>query len=186
MWRDSTQLSGLIRQHLSRRPRMQPRDVYKLLYQGVLGPEHIISSPQTFASYLLTELNGLADQPDTEPLTEPVRPDGALLRLNLRAFKSQEGNFDALLSACLETAQRKWGSLADLHAAWQVACELCQQGQLPGMSYQVWLSFSAWLREQGFPAVHHSQEYRELYHPAYRLVASNLLPLDSAAAGSMR
>ena len=42
----------LIDEHLTRRPLMAPADVYKLLYQGVLGPEHLVTSPGDFAARL--------------------------------------------------------------------------------------------------------------------------------------
>jgi len=44
-WRSPTALARLLDAHLSRYPLMQPEDVYKLLSQGILGPEHLISSP---------------------------------------------------------------------------------------------------------------------------------------------
>jgi hypothetical protein len=34
---------------------MEPGDVYKLLYQGVRGPEHIIGSEAAFRERLLAE-----------------------------------------------------------------------------------------------------------------------------------
>jgi hypothetical protein len=41
MWKRAF-LTYLIDEYLARHPAMEPRDVYKLLYQGVLGPEHLI------------------------------------------------------------------------------------------------------------------------------------------------
>ena len=67
---------SLIAQHLARRPAMEPADVYKLLYQGVRGPEHVVASPTEFGARLAAEWDALAPGED-DPLTEPVRPDGA-------------------------------------------------------------------------------------------------------------
>jgi hypothetical protein len=39
MWKRAS-LTYLIDEHLARHPVMEPCDVYKLLYQGVLGLEH--------------------------------------------------------------------------------------------------------------------------------------------------
>lgn len=48
MGNETNQEVALIKEHLARRPAMEPRDVYKLLYQGTRGPEHIIASPKAF------------------------------------------------------------------------------------------------------------------------------------------
>ncbi len=45
---DRDGLLWLLKQHLDWYPQMELRDVYKLLYQGVMGAEHLISSPEEF------------------------------------------------------------------------------------------------------------------------------------------
>jgi hypothetical protein len=75
----------LIQQHLRRYPAMTARDIYKLLYQGVLGPEHNMPSAEIFTARLKDELAGLEPDP-AEPLLESIRPDGALQRIHLRPW----------------------------------------------------------------------------------------------------
>jgi hypothetical protein len=149
---------------------MQPRDVYKLLYQGVRGPEHIISSPQAFREYLMSEWQALNPGGD-DPLTESIRPDGSLLRLNLRPFKAEGGSLEALTAACLETAHRQWGTQDELQQAWEAFVDSCRAGSWPSLPFQEVETFTSLLQEKEFPPIHHSDRYRELYHPAYRLVA---------------
>ena len=48
-------LVEFISQHLAQRPAMQAQDVYKLLYQGVHGPEHLIASAESFLARLQAE-----------------------------------------------------------------------------------------------------------------------------------
>jgi hypothetical protein len=40
MWDEADRVMALVKEHLARRPAMEPRDIYKLLYQGMRGPEH--------------------------------------------------------------------------------------------------------------------------------------------------
>jgi hypothetical protein len=167
-------LPALINEHLSRRPGMQPRDVYKLLYQSVRGPEHIIASPQAFTQWLREEWEGL-DLTYPDPLYESIRPDGSLLRLNLRPYKAAGGGLEDLAEACLETGRRAWGTQGDLEIAWRDLLAGWRKQPRPGMSLEDYEAFTYWLESQGFPAVHHSEPYRSLYHPAYRLVAAHLL-----------
>jgi hypothetical protein len=173
MWDKADWVIALIKEHLARRPAIEPRDWYKLLYQGVRGPEHIITSPKAFTERLVKEWHEL-DLADGDPLWESIRSDGSLLRLNLRPFKAVGGGLDELVVACLETGSRPWGTLAELQQAWECFITTCRDGYWPGLSLEDVETFTFWLKEKGFPAVHHSEYYQSLYRPAYRLVASDI------------
>jgi hypothetical protein len=194
MWDKADQVIALIQEHLARRPGMAPRDVYKLLYQGVRGPEHIIASPEAFTERLQAEWDSLdpADSDphpadgdshpadgephpaEDDPLWESVRPDGELLRLNLRPFKAVGGDLEVLAAACLETGQRAWGTQAELRMAWEHVIAGCQRLAWPGLAVDEITAFTSWLQANEFPPAHHSQGYRNLYRPAYRLVAADI------------
>ena len=45
-----------------------------------------------------------------------------------------------------------------------------------GLAPEVVAGLAGRMREQGYPAVHHSVEYVRQYRPAYRVVAVGLLP----------
>lgn len=161
----------LTSQHLSRRPAMQARDLYKLLYQSVRGPEHIISSAQAFRDRLQEEWEGL-DTPHSDPLYESIRPDGRLVRLNLRPYKAAGGHLPSLIAACLETGELTWGTQADLVSTWGAFLAACEKDQQTGLARQDLQALTLWLTDKGYPALHHSDTYRQLYRPAYRLVAA--------------
>ncbi|MBC8448640.1 MAG: hypothetical protein H8D78_12910 [Chloroflexi bacterium] len=167
-------LVRLIDEHLARHPAMEPRDVYKLLYQGVLGPQHLIASPEEFTERLRAEYETVPPWA-AEPLWEPVRPDRTLGRLNLRPFKVRGGDVEELIAACLETAQQAWGTPEELQVAWAAFVELCRAGRWGVFLLPEVLAFSAWLEEHGYPIVHHSACYREADKPAYRLVGRESL-----------
>ena len=150
---------------------MEPRDIYKLLYQGVRGPEHLIASPKSFADRLAEEWNAL-DVVEGDPLWESIRPDGSLRRLNLRPYKTQGGRLDELVIACLETGKRIWGTQADLQRAWENFAAACRDGLWSSLDLLEVESFTRWLATNGYPSVHHSEQYRSLYRPAYRLVSA--------------
>ena len=112
---------------------MEPRDLYKLLYQGVRGPEHIIASPKDFTERLVEEWDKL-DLAENDPLWESIRPDGSLLRLNLRPFKARGGHLDGLVAACLETGLRPWGIPSELQLAWEGVTAACREHSWPGLA----------------------------------------------------
>jgi hypothetical protein len=147
MWNNPDQVTRLIAEHLTRRPAMQPRDIYKLLYQGVRGPEHIISSPHAFREYLVAEWEALNPGGD-DPLTESIRPDGRLLRLNLRQCKAAGGSLEVLTAACLETARRPWGTQDELQQAWEAFVDSCRAGSWPDWTFRDVETFTSLLQEK--------------------------------------
>jgi len=172
----------LLQQHLSWYPLMEPRDIYKLLYQGVMGSEHLISSPEGFIQYLVEEFAPLISDP-AERILEPVRPDRSLLRVNLRAYKCHQQQVDLLIPALLETAQAFSGDLVELRAAWMDFVHFCELGGLSNFDLKQVHQFTARLEELGYPAAHHSEIYRHAYQPAYRLISDHfihLIGLDDA------
>lgn len=150
----------LIAKHLTRYPAAEPADVYKLLYQGVRGPEHLMASPEVFVVRLQAEYEAVSSGDDV-PLWEPVRPDGTLGRLHLRPYRARGGELAPLVAACLEAAAQPWGSALTLAEVWQAAAANREVA---------WQTLTAQLVAQGYPPVHHSERYRAAYRPAYRLV----------------
>ncbi len=157
--------------HLSWYPLMQPRDVYKLIYQGVMGMEHLISSPDGFIKYLAEEFEPLLPEP-TGRLFEPIRPDQTLLRINLRPYKALQIGVDKLISPLLETARAFLGDPSQLQAEWMGFAQSCEQGQIPNFEVAEIHQFTTWLEGLGFPALHHSEVYNREYQPAYRLISA--------------
>ncbi len=160
----------LIAQHLRQYPAMTAQDVYKLIYQGVLGPEHLMPSPEAFTAVLQAELAGL-QAGRGEALLEPVRPDGALSRINLRAWLSLGRPLDDLTAECLSAGRRAWGTPAGLRQVWAHFTALARRGDFPAIVPAQVAALQAQLEAAGFPALHHSKIYTGRYQPAYRLVA---------------
>lgn len=175
----------LIDHHLHLRRHMEAQDIYKLLYQGILGPEHLISSPAEFKAVLWAEYDTLGAAQD-EALWEPVRPDGELLRLNLRPFKARGLSLDKLIDACLATARHAWDAPAELRKAWNVVVESCAGRRWPLQAPADFSNLTARLEELNYPPVHHSRQYVEAYWPSYRLLAAEFLGESTAVARKAR
>jgi len=170
-WRSREALTTLIQGHLLRYPAAEPRDIYKLLYQGVLGPEHMVDPVEEFEARLWAELDEV--QPDeNEPLWEPVRPDGLLGRLNLRPFKARGGDPARLLEACLRTTFQRWGTPEDLKRAWDTFSSLARQGICPSISAGRMDILTRYLILHNYPPTQHSTMFKRSYGPAYRVVAA--------------
>ncbi len=170
-WRSREALTTLIQGHLARYPAAEPRDIYKLLYQGTLGPEHAINSAEEFEAELRAELDAV--QPDeNEPLWEPLRPDGLLGRLNLRPFKAHGGDPARLLEASLRTGFQRWGTPEDLKRAWDTFAGLSRRGTWAPMSPGRVDILTRYLILHNYPSMHHSTMFKRSYAPAYRVIAA--------------
>ena len=170
-WRSREAITTLIQGHLMRYPAAEPRDIYKLIYQGVLGPEQTIDSAEEFEAQLRVDLDAI--QPDdNEPLWEPLRPDGQLGRLNLRAFKARRGEPERLLEACLRTGFQRWGTPEDLKRGWDTISSLARQGVWASLAPGRVDILTRYLILHNYPPMHHSTLFNRSYAPAYRVVAA--------------
>ncbi len=129
---------------------MELRDVYKLVYQGAMGSEHLIGSPQGFISYLNEEFEPLQADP-SERLLEPILPDQSLFRINLRAYKALNLPVDVLVPGLLETARAFKSDLEAFKLAWIGFGQACEQGQLSSLKVGDFHAFTTWVEGLGFP-----------------------------------
>jgi hypothetical protein len=180
-------ISQLLGAQLARHPDMQPADVYKLLHQAALGPAHAVSQGDAEAS-LLAEIATLparaqTDAPQADPLFEVISPDGRLARVHLRPYLAAGHEPAALARAFAETAAGYQGSVERLAKFCACLGDLADAGGLPFPRAAVEAFMNA-RREEGWPAVRHSEAYRAAHAPAYRVVDLQLLPALAPAANA--
>ena len=166
-WRD------LLIAHVTRHPQAEAQDVYKLLVQATLGAEHAAPSEAAALAWMEKELATMGEGP-AEPLVEPIRPDGALVRVHLRTFIARGGDGRKLAQAFAATGRRKFGTRAELAERWEQVVELARLGKFP-FDEAAARSFGEKMRAAEWPAVHHSKIFGATYRPAYRVVARELL-----------
>jgi len=154
-------LRGLILEERSMRPRMNERDLAKLLYQAAMGADHLLEDRRVFLEGLRREWNALGPESARfEPPLQPISPDGSVWRAHLLPLRiwgcNAEAVFELLAGQPLLEGSRA-GFLEFLHRA----VELAEEGAIP---------FSAprlnRCRDRGGP-IHHSRFYGPC---AYRVV----------------
>jgi hypothetical protein len=160
--------ADIISDHLRRYPLMGVQDLYKLGYQAVLGAEHASGNLDFIHQRLMQELGGLTEGP-REPLTDPLSPDGRILRIHLRSFIQAGGEPSKLSRAFYEGAQSYKGSLDLMALFWLEARQLAAASEIPFKPKELDLYIAD--REAGeFQPVHHTIAFRAAYKPAYRVV----------------
>ena len=162
-------LTEIIEYHTIEYPHMQLQDLYKLVYQGVMGSSHALTSSSAAEEWLRDELLLMGKSRIGEKLIEKLSSD--ILRVNLRPYVASGGDTVALLNGFIRTGREYSGSTDDLAQVWNTVTGIQSQFSRSEMGL-----FIAHQEATGFSAVHHSEVYRELYRPAYRVVCIKELP----------
>lgn len=159
---------------LNRYPLMFIEDIYKLIHQAVMGPEHFISDKGRAFLRLRLEFDQI-DISFSRPLWEEIDPLGQLIRLNLVPFKKRNGDLKKLFEFFYQTSVSFKAEPKNIIHYFNEIMSLSNENKITYNIYNL-KSFFQIMKSQGFSAVHHSVKYRNTYHPAYRLIAKNLLP----------
>jgi hypothetical protein len=167
-------VTELLSVHIKRYPLMQLADIYKLLHQAALGPGHAVENPAAARKRLEQEAARLPEG-IAEPLRDVISPDGRLGRVHLRTYLDAGGELLALHRAFVETANNYPASTDKLAKFCSCLGDLARTGRIPFSTEEV-LDYFDKIALAGFPAVRHSERYHLAYHPAYRVIALDLLP----------
>lgn len=171
-----TKWQQYLRQQGLAHPSMQPRDVYKMLYQAVFGAEHLLQDKEAARIYFQKEFDGV--EPADEPLYEQIGAD--TYRVNLAAWKKHGLPQDWLFHLFVYSVDRvKKDREQNGQTFWQLAEEakaLVGEGFF-AFSHEEFERYTQEYRDGGLGAVHHSEAYRVAEHPAYRLVSGEYIRL---------
>ena len=150
--------------HCQAYPNLQITDIFKYLYQSSFGCGHMVASLEGATEYVLREYGDMVES--KMPLDEEL--DGVYSRVSLswldRGLDAQTLGKLFFLSA-REEADGKSALLSKL----EVARELVFEGLLPFSTDEFEEKLLDW-ECRGYPAVHHSEDFRLAYSPAYRVI----------------
>jgi hypothetical protein len=165
------EFSAILAAHYQMHAALAPRDVYKLIYQAVFGPEHSIDNLRAALEGLYLEVLHLPDTPVTVPLFEPLSP--LLCRVNLQPLVQQGGSVPVLWQCFRQTLREfRPGTLVDLDRLWKffLATAWAQRYDAACLE-QFWQQMAT----ANFAPVHHSRQYAEANAPRYRVVLRGLV-----------
>lgn len=168
-------------------------DIYKCLHQGEFGVGHTIDHPEGFKQRLYREITEGADLPDHErgPAVERVSADGIMLRVHLNALwrlykhDVQRAVHD-LTKVCIVSARLARSSNEHFFETLERFRILNQSGEILLAGY-VFAFPSEWVdhfltdvhalarRIGQVPVFSHSETYRRLNRPSYRVVERSVL-----------
>ena len=149
---------------------LQIQDVFKYLYQSSFGCEHLISSLKTVTDYIAKEYNTVKSENEIQ--IEQL--DGNYSRVHLSYLKDGL-TVDTFGKLFFLSAKKETDGLANLEKKLEIAKKLVREGLLPFSVNEFENAVNEW-KNNGYPAVHHSDIFREKYKAAYRLIANEYIP----------
>jgi len=148
------------------------QDIYKTCYQDFFGAEHMINDTVTARAYLRYELEQCASENlRCMPFVEPTGFRHRFVRVNLQQVIDGHMSEDELFKAFLDAANNSEPMHSDWEKEWEQIESIALQvhPQWKNEELQMLLRHAA-KNEQ---AVHHSEAYRNAYHPHYRIIKNN-------------
>lgn len=163
-----------LRAHALKYPAMTPQDAVKLLYQHEFGGGHLIADPARSLERLRTEYAATPRDPSV-PLVEDV--GNGLVRVQLSALEEKEYPLEALNRDFVRSARLHQGSMDGFLEKLDVLRSLAEE-EVFSFSARELGDYLGPYTAAGCPPASHSERYRALYRPAYRVaLRSACLPL---------
>ena len=164
-------VEGFVNRQMQAYPKSRLLDIYKSCFQDYMGAEHLVSDRQRVKAYLDEELN-TTNLDDLMPwYYEPCGIDSSYYRVSIRAIKESLVSEDLLLNAFIRSANtEKRPSAESWSKRWHKIIGTIDQMKLDMPNFQEDKQFIDSVLSVGKYAISHSPDYREAYHPHYRIV----------------
>ena len=168
-------VEGFINRQMQTYPKSRLLDIYKSCFQDYMGAEHLVSDRQRVKAYLDEELNTISLDDLMPWYYEPCGIDSSYYRVSIRAIKESLVSEDLLLNAFIRSANsEKRPSVESWSERWHKIIGTIDQMKLDLPNYQEDKQFIDSVLYVGKYAISHSPDYREAYHPHYRIVELNI------------
>lgn len=168
----------ILMEHAKNYPMMQPTDAVKLIYQNEFGGGHLIKDETACINYLFREYNSVTKNENAQ-LYESI--GNGMVRVNLSAVKQDQ--LMSLGQAFIRGAAQHQGNVDCFYTKLEVLRSLTAEGCFSFDTEELQQYLKVYMAA-GCPAVSHSDLYRQLYQPSYRvvpycdLITENFDPID--------
>lgn len=144
-------------------------DLFKFLYQSCFGCEHLVSNYDDALKRIIEEAKScqLDDLPDVEYL------DGEYCRIHLKSINTRE-SLDWLCRIFIDSSKRHLEGEKRVEEQLKILLQYAENGIIRFDKDILEQEINEW-RKQGFPPIHHSDNFRKAHHPAYRVILKEYL-----------
>jgi len=161
-----SELKRVLTKEASKKGPVDVQDLIKLIYQNEFAGGHLIADRKLALTRLQEEYDKAAPMPEQE-LFETI--GNRIVRLNLPALKAAEkkpvlATVNGMFAA---TAEVRTGSVESFEEKLSLLQSLCKSGELP---YGDITAVLAEYQKEGYPPKSHTEQYRQAFSPAYRVL----------------
>ena len=168
-------IQGFVSRQMQTYPKSRLLDIYKSCFQDYMGAEHLVSDRQRVKAYLDEELNTTSLDDLMPWYYEPCGIDSCYFRVSIRAIKESIITEDQLLEAFIRSANSETRpSVESWSKQWHKIIGTIDQMKMDLPNYQEDRQFIDSVLSVGKYAISHSPDYREVYHPHYRIVERSI------------
>lgn len=167
-------IQKVLSESLKRYPEMEVQDALKLIYQSEFGCGHLIKNKETSYTMLIEEWRNT--QENNDELFEIIGDGYA--RFNIGAAKKHGISPKIFQNIFLKSVEAEIGTIENFYEKVSELKKLCTEGRFPFLIGDIDSFLSQW-EEKGRPLFRHSEKYRVLYKPAYRVISEKYISLIS-------
>ena len=156
-------------------PEAHLQDVYKLCFQDVYGPGHIIKDSVSCVRYIVEEMEQMDGADPRFPDFEYTGVEGNYVRVNLRVLKDGRVPLDLFVRLLMESANTKQKMpLYDWKGQWERLVVILDTINPHPKNFDVDAANLRAMLDRGEPMVHHSRSFNDAYAPHYRIIRRDL------------
>ncbi len=158
-------LQRILEKQFERYKKIQVQDVYKLLYQGVFGPEHFICEKTRQNLYEEFE----KAKPERGVMFEKISPVFEIYKVDIKVYKHYKGTKEELFDLFQESANIKTGNQKVFQILWDNFKKINDEKDY--FSYEEIEAFEKkYSIPEQLPVLHHSKKYRKANKPSYIVI----------------
>ena len=159
-------MKQILLKHIKKYPKMQLTDLVKLIYQNEFGGGHLIKDSNVSLAYLKKEYCQLK-QDESIDLYEEI--GNGIVRVNLAALDKNNLSLERLNELFVKSANEHKGNVENFERKLQILEKLIEEKKV-SISKEEYTNYINEYKKLNYPAVSHSEIYREYYHPSYRII----------------
>ena len=172
---DQLSIEGFVNRQMQNYPKSRLLDIYKSCFQDYMGAEHLLSDRQRVKAYLDEELNTTSLDDLMPWYYEPCGIDSSYYRVSIKTIKEGVITEDQLLDAFIRSANSETRpSVESWSNRWHMIIGTIDRMKLDMPNYQEDKQLIDSVLSVGKYAISHSPDYREAYHPHYRIVERSI------------
>ena len=165
------EIEKFVKWQMENYPESRLLDIYKSCFQDYMGAEHLVTDSERVKAYLDQELETTTLDELMPLYYEPCGIDSNYYRVSIRAIKEDIITEELLLDAFVRSANSvERPSVESWRDRWHMIIGTIDTMRLDLPHYDEDKVFIDSILSVGKYAISHSPEYRETYHPHYRIV----------------